>query len=299
MRTAKMLVAYYYYVVPYIALLFVSGSISERQNFEPFWPLGWTEMLGLDLVAVVLVVKLLFVIVGILAPFLHRKTWVRFLVFVAIFQVHALESSFGSINHQWYLWLYTSLIFVFLPNLWNTNSAPDAKRTFLLYIWFAQATAMLTYSMAGMWKFYFAFHQYLAGEVHTFAMEAFAYQVANWIPRLQAEAILAPYIIEYPAFAWPFYAIVPFLQLFALWAMVRTSLQKTWALMLVLFHIGTFLTMGISFHPLVILIIILFFATPFAKEDLSFREFMLDLPVIGQILEWWKRRKALPQAETT
>lgn len=196
MHAAKTLVAYYYYIVPYIALLFVYDSISQRQNFEPFWPLWWAETFHLDLAAVALLLKALFVTAGILAPFLHHKAWVRFLVFVAIFQMHALESSFGSVNHQWYLWLYTSLIFVFLPNIWIANSTPDTKRTFLLHIWFAQAAAMLTYSMAGMWKFYFAFHQYMLGEVHTFAMQAFAYQVANWVPRLQAEALLAPYIIE-------------------------------------------------------------------------------------------------------
>jgi len=44
--------------------------------------------------------------------------------------------------------------------------------------------------------------------------------------------------------------------------------------------------MGISFHPLIILLIVLFFGTPFAKKSMTIKEFVYDLPVIGQLLEW-------------
>jgi len=292
MEKARTLVSYYYYVLPYIALLFVSNGILDRQNFDPFWPLLWSTHFNIDYATVVVIVKTSFVIVAALAAFLHKHTFFRILVFLAILHVHAIESSFGAINHQWYLWLYTSFIFIFLPNIWSEEKkTQDTDRKFLLFIWFAQALAMLTYSMAGLWKFVFALQQNIVGEVDGFALEAFSYQIANWVPRLQSEAILAPYVIAYPEVGWFFYVGLHFLQLFALWVMVRPSLQKIWALTLIIFHIGTYLTMGISFHPLVILIIILFFNTPFAKKSATAKDLVYDLPIVGQLLEWFARRR--------
>lgn len=289
---AKVLVSYYYYILPYVALLFAANPISSRQNFEPHWPLLWADIFTLEYSSIALFTKLLFVVVSIIAVFGYRRLFVRVAVFLVIFQVHALESSFGSINHQWYLWLYSSFLFIFLPSIWSVaTEAFEKKRLFLLTIWGAQALAALTYTMAGMWKIFFAVVQAGQGSVHGFSPDAFAYQVANWVPRLQAEALLAPFIIEYPHVVWPFYVSLIFLQLFTLWIMIRPSLQRLWVALLVLFHIGTLLAMGISFHPLVILMIVLFFGSPFIPEKNTFQRILADLPVLGG-LYLYVRRKA-------
>lgn len=284
-----MLVSYYYYAMPLMALWFVYTSFLARENFDPMWPLAWVEWLSLEYISVILVLKLAFVAATLGAVFFHHHRWARILLFVALWQVHAFESSFLALNHQWYLLLYTSCIFIFLPNIWHTDIAHvahDARRRFLLFIWGAQAIVMLTYTLAGLWKFVFAYGQYMAGEVHTFAMEAFAYQVANWGPRLQEDALLAPFIINNPEVAWPFYALLPFLQLFAIWVMVRPSLQRVWAVLLILFHIGTFLAMHISFTQFVFILAILFFNSPFVPARTTARELLYDLPVIGHLLSW-------------
>lgn len=150
---------------------------------------------------------------------------------------------------------------------------------------------MLLYTMAGLQKLVAVYTQATAGQINPFSMNAFAYQIADWLPQLQTEALLAPFIIYHPVWGWLPYIALIFLQFFSLWVMVRTSLQKVWAFCLVIFHIATYFTMGISFHPLVILDIILFFNSPFVPERLSLRQFVFDLPVLGQVLEWFARRK--------
>lgn len=284
MRTAKVLIKYYYLVVPYAAFLYATNTIANRENFDPLWPLVWTQWLSIPYIDVVLFLKVGFIAAGLLGVFFYKKRWVRVLIFLAIWQIHALESSFSFINHQWYLWLYTSCIFIFLPDIWNRIASIEENRKFLLAIWTAQAIGLLTYTMAGLWKFIFAFHQWSIGEVHGLAVSAFSYQVANWVPRLQAEAVLAPYIIAYPEISWPFYVTLHFIQIFAIWAMVRTSLQKIWGVLLFTFHVATLLTMGISFHPLAILIIVLYLNTPFTPDDMSVRRIIRDLPILGYLI---------------
>ena len=295
MQKARTLVSAYYYFLPFVAFLFANNPVIGRENFEPFWPIAWVQLVGLEYETVAITLKLAFIVVALIAVFLHRHRVPRFLVFLVLLHVQAFESSFGNVNHQWYLWLYTSLIFTFLPDIWSIRTpSRDRKQVFLMHIWLAQALAMLTYTMAGMWKFIISAHQFFLGEVHGFSVHAFAYQIANWTTRLQEEAVLAPYIIHYPELGWPFYVGVHFLQLFAIWTVVRPSLQKFWALMLVLFHIGTYLTMGISFHPLIILIIILFFFSPFTPEHVSVRQFIRDLPILTHLVYWMERKRNKP-----
>jgi len=38
-------------------------------------------------------------------------------VVLAIFQVHALLSSFVQVDHHWYPWLYVSFLLIFLPDI--------------------------------------------------------------------------------------------------------------------------------------------------------------------------------------
>ncbi|MEX0918051.1 MAG: hypothetical protein WDZ93_02755 [Candidatus Paceibacterota bacterium] len=282
---ARTLVSYYYYVIPLLAFTFLQASFSGRTSYDPFWPLWWSG--SLEFTTVVTVVKLLFIVASLLGLLFHRFLLVRMLVFLAIWQVHAFESSFGHINHQWYGWLYTSFVFVFLPAGWHQAGLAFARaRSFLLYVWFAQALVMLTYTLAGMHKWIAVVTQYLAGEIHGLHVQAFAYQSADMVLRLQSEAILAPSVIMHPEWWWPFYAGFYFIQVAAFWVMIRPSLQRSWAFLLIVFHFGTMLTMGITFSQSILLLIVLFFHTPFHRPYRNVHEFIRDLPVIGQVVEW-------------
>jgi hypothetical protein len=72
--------------------------------------------------------------------------------------------------------------------------------------------------------------------------------------------------------------------------MVRPSLQKIWAFELILFHIGTTLTMGVSFTPFVLLLGLLFFNSPFGRNT-TIKEMLFDVPIFGQCIEWLMKHK--------
>ncbi len=284
MEKARTLVSYFYYLAPFGAFLFFTGMWATKQNFDPIWPLWWVQQFDLSYEATYNIVRFAFVICTLIGVLAHPYRIGRLLVFFAFWQAHALESSFGGPNHQWYLWVYVAAFFVFLPNLWHQHDASrDTRRTFLLYVWAAQAIMMLMYTMAGFHKLLGTAMQYLAGEIHGFSMHAFAYQIADWIPKLQREAVLAPFIIAHPEWGWFPYLAIQFIQFFSLWVMVRMSLQKVWAVLLLVFHIGTFMVMGIEFNPLLILVIVMFFHSPFLGDQ-SIKRLLYDLPVVGQLL---------------
>jgi hypothetical protein len=292
MEAATTLVASYYYILPFAAFIFAGNHFSARQNFEPVWSLAWVDVVSLEYGSVVALVRLAAVAISLLGVLWYRHRAVRILVFLMLFQIHAFESSFGAHNHQWNLWVYTSLVFVFLPDIWRPSVQGDTGRRFLLAIWTAQAVVALMYSMAGMQKILTGLQQHAIGEVSGFSVLGFAYHIAYWAPRLQEEVALGLFIIAHPVAGWiPFVAMI-FIQFFSLWVMIRVGLHRIWAVVIVLFHIGTYFTMGISFHPLILLVIALFFYSPFAKERYSFREFVLDLPIVGQAVEWWGKRRA-------
>lgn len=285
----KTLVRILYLFLPFLAYLFLKDFPTPftRQNFQPLWPLWWAHALSLDVDTLVNIVRFGFLASALTGLLLYKKWWGRAIVFLGIWQAQALASSFSHISHQWYLWLYVSLIFVLLPDtIWTGTRDTEKRRIFLLVIWWGQALVMLVYTMAGTWKVVAAIDQLLQGEIGGFSSYGLPYQVANWLPQLQNEAVLAPFVITHPLIVWPAYLLVQYMQLFALWTMIRPSLQKIWAFELVLFHIGTCLIMGIYFDPFIPIILILFFNSPFTLTSISFADTLYDLPLIGLVLKW-------------
>jgi hypothetical protein len=259
-------------------------------GYSPPWPLSWATYLSLSREATINILRFFFVAATIIGSFTYRRFLGRLLVFLGVWQIHAVLSSFYSPNHQWYPWLYTSFIFLFLPDIWKRIGDRDANKKFLLMIWCAQALILLTYTLSGFWKFAFLFLQVMNGEVHGFAIDGFAYQIASWLPRLDYKVILGEFIIDHPVIGWPIYVGSYFLEFFALWAAVRPSLQKLWATGLVIFHFGTIVVMGIQFMPSILILIILFFNSPFTPHEFSIKKVIYDLPIVGQILSLFKNK---------
>jgi len=134
--------------------------------------------------------------------------------------------------------------------------------------------------MSGLGKFLGVYHQFVAGQTHGLSPQAFAYQIANWLPKFQANPILGSYLIEHPLLGWPLYAGIHFVMILSLWALFRPQLQKLWASALILFHVGTYVAMGISFVPPIILLILLFFNSPFVKPGDTAFTWLFQKPVL-------------------
>jgi len=265
----------FYFLLPFLVFGFANNS-PNRLNFEPWWANAWIEWIGLEFSDAFNIMRAACITLAIAGVFIHRYRAGRILICMMLWQIHAFESSFGSINHQWYPWLYVSFAFIFLPGFRHTESV-EYRRQFLLYLWTGQAIVAGVYSLAGLHKLVYAYLQAQEGLIHAFHPWGFSYQVADWIPKLQQEAILSSFVVEHPFVVAPFYMVFVVIQFFSWWIMVRPSLQQAWACVFILFHMGTRFTMGIEFPQWMILVTILFLPSPFVNSA-SIRELWEDLP---------------------
>lgn len=268
---AKSIVQFYYYIQIFIAYLHVRNVVMfyDRSGFSPIWPTSWTQ--NFSYMSVVTFIHLFYIIAVVLGAIFYKYKGARGLAFLGILQFHALQSSFGQPYHQMYPVLFTSFLFIFLPDVFKAVKVSniDTKK-FLLVFWGAQAYLLLIYSMSGVLKL-------LSGD---FGPEAFALQVANWLPMIQEKPLLGNLPINYPYFFWPFYLGIIYFQTFAIWAAFRPQLQKIWGLALLSFHFGTLLFMAIVFPENVLLLALFFLNSPFQQSGRA-RDMLYSFPLFG------------------
>lgn len=266
MERAYTTIAYFYYLLPVAAYQYVGNVTLNRVNFSPMGaPLAWVDWLDISYPEVLSIVRLGFIGVALIAPFFHSSRIMRVLVFLAFWQAHALESSFGDYNHQWYPWLYVSFLFIFLPS--SKQSTPESNRVYLLYLFAAQMTVALIYMLAGTHKVIYSFIQTAAGQIGGLSATGLSYQVADWVPKLGAEAAYGDLVVNTPEIAFPAYLALIAVQILAPLAVLLPQTQRAWAVCIVAFHIGTYLIMGIQFPQWILLVPLLFFHAPLLKRS--------------------------------
>ena len=280
---AARLVPFMYYFMTFIAFMNLEGLnhliSNPRGELSPRWPIFWAGYF--DQAAATSAIIIFFVISSLIAAVFYRNILARVLAFLGFLQFHAFNSSFGYPNHQWDVWLWVSFIFIFFPNIWSQSVSEATKKKFLLVFWAAQAYLLMTYSMSGLGKIYDSVWQALAGEAHSFSLDAAALHVSTLLYSLQQSTPLGPLIVEHPWLGWiPFVGII-YLEFFSLYVAFTPSLHRIWGVGLVLFHMGTYLAMRAIFVSPVPLLLLLLLSSPFpGKPGLAP---LIDLPLFGKL----------------
>ena len=122
--------------------------------------------------------------------------------------------------------------------------------------------------------------------------------VALRLLQTQSRSALGPWIIHHPWLTWPGLPAAIYLELFSFWIAFRPALQRSWAAGLILFHLGTFFTMTITFPQSSFLLALLLFQSPFAPGDFPpWKTCFLQLPLAGGVLKMLKsiQRKFIDQ----
>lgn len=245
------------------------------------WPVAWLELVGVHRFSpVVFAFGLGTALLGVLAPQLRV---VRVAVLVGLLEVLALKYSFGKIHHLMHGWLYASFIFAFfLP---NAAFAPERasrveRQSGLLAIQAAQAMVALTYSLAGLGKLLGAVYQAALGQITPLHPSALALHIADRLLQTHPESVLGPFMIDHALALWPMMLATLYLQLFAFVAAFRPRLHRLWGFGLIGFHVVTALSMTIDFSPNILLLGLLFLASPTAPRE---RPTVQDLPGVGGV----------------
>ncbi|MDZ4285358.1 MAG: hypothetical protein U1A23_00340 [Candidatus Sungbacteria bacterium] len=276
---AVRIVPFFYYVLFFIAFQRLEGLnaifTQGHGDFMARWPIFWAAHVDYQHAVTGIVVG--FVFAALIGAFCWRYRIARVAAFGGVLQYHAFLSSFGGPQHQLDLWLWTAFLLIFLPDIRIKQAeTSDDRKTFLLVFWTIQAFVLLTYSMSGFLKLYEALMQYLNGQAHAFSFDALALHASTLLLRMHETVPLAPLVINHPFLGWlPFIGVLC-LELFSFFIAFKPSLHRQWALGLVLFHIGTYLVMRAIFVSPSILLMILFFESPFQKQNYSWRDSWRD-----------------------
>jgi len=273
----------FYYVLEFITFQqLMRFDQLGREMAAPMWPIFWVRYLG-EYAAYTPHLFLIFLTVATtLAAVWYRYRPARILVFLAILQYQSYMISLFGQEHDFYVPLFVSFFFIFLPDIWEKREYPEElRRRFTSIFWGAQAYILLTYTMSGFYKITTFFEQYAAGGAHYFSRDAAALYVAYWQTQFERTTVLGNFIVEHQFLSSLGLIAAFYVLTFSMCVSILPRIHRFWGIGLILFHLSTVMSLGVIFIYNVLFVSVFFLMSPFASEKNDWRELLRDLPVIG------------------
>jgi len=261
------------------------GSFLGRDSMEPLWPVWWMGSgAPSDLhIQIILYTNLAAVLLVLMLPQFRA---LRIFCFLSFLQYVAFRNSFGKINHWGHLLLFTSFLFIFLPAGWHKlKPTRTAKAATTLIIGTCIAVILVTYSMSGLGKIIVGVMQAAQGQPNSFSPDSLARHIADRMLETGQDSALGDIIVNMPLLGWPMMAATVYFQLASVFIIFRPELHRFWGAIHLLFHVGVYLTMTISFNNSVFMLALLLLASPFAPDDTCPFATLTRLPLIGRIFK--------------
>lgn len=129
---AQFLVRVHYFYFLYCSIGLFSRwdfTIGPQTTLEFIPPLAWLSLV--DFPTAITIIRVLFIVASLLASIVPQWRWVRILAFVSALEFVSLYFSVLLLDVDWYVWLLTSFMLIFLPGGWsNPIKLPNlARRT--------------------------------------------------------------------------------------------------------------------------------------------------------------------------
>ena len=288
---AQTLVRAFYAFLLYLATLqfTTAGDLLARRTPTPLWPVVWLHWTrgvsgGYALLA-------FYFATNVLGAFFVRWRAARLVVFLGLLEFVALKNSFGKVGHSLHLPVLVAGLLVFLPEGWTrpASLAPRALRQqTLLIFWLAQAAVLLAYTMSGLGKLGGAVEQICQRQPNVFLPGAFGEHIAQRLVQTSSHSSLGDWIIHHPYLTWPLMPCAVIFETGALLAAFRPALGRPVAALLLLFHVGTFFTMTITFPQNCLLLALFFFPSPFEPSTLRWQTLLFDVPFARSLGACWQ-----------
>ena len=276
-----------------------AGDLLSQRAYSPLWPVGWLSWThgtagGYALLGFYFTTNL-----G--GFFFVRWRAARLAVFLGLLEFVALKNSFGKVGHSLHLPVLVAGILIFLPTGW-TLPAPSAPRLLrqrtLLACWSAQAVILMAYTMSGLAKLSGGLYQLVTGQPSVFLPGALGEHIAQRLIQTSSHSTLGNWIIHHPWLTWPLMPSAVVFETFALLAAFRPSLSRPVAASLILFHVGTYFTMTITFPQNCLLLALFFFPSPFEPLNLSWQTVLSDVPLARWIWTVWQSKRSPNHGES-
>ena len=268
------------------------GGLMDRATYAPLWPVEWLRWTGAGTGHRALL--FFYVATNVLGAFVPEWRIARLLVFLGLLEYVGLKESYGKIGHSLHLPLLVAGVLVFLPRGWHRASETVSRRlrqSTLLVFWLAQAAVLMSYTMSGAAKLGGALWQVVHLQPNALLPGAFGALIAKRLLDTHSASLLGGWIIRHPFLTWPLFPAAIYVEWFALWVAFRPAVARAWAAALIVFHVGTYVTMTIAFPQSCFLLAVLFFASPFEPDNLRWQNVVLEVPLIGGFWKKWQSEK--------
>lgn len=296
---AQILTRAFYAFLLYLAISQLDGNLPpllEHAPASPLWPIAWLRWTP-PAAAAPRVLMAFYLATNVLGAFTVSWRASRVLTFLGLLEFVAYKNSFGKIGHSLHLPLLVAGAFALLPDGWDRPAPQVGRRTrqeTLLVFWLAQAGVLMSYTMSGVAKLSAGLYQLFAGQPNAFSPGGLSAIIAQRLLQTHSSTLLGTWIVHHPYLTWPALPAAIYLELFAFLVAFRPSLGRPWAALLVLFHVGTYLTMTISFPQSCFLLVIFFFPSPFESDRTrSWQQRLLDIPVISGLYRFLQTTRRL------
>ncbi len=194
----------------------------------------------------------------------HRAP--RIAVAAGLLVAVALTAVPGNTSHERHGWLWVSCLLAAWP-----VSAGDGTRFSreldLLGIWSVQIMVGLIYGLSGAWKLVGAIWQAARGQLSTLSPEGVERLVVVRRSIDGAAAWTADWMPPVTALWLGFWGVALAELLVPIWLVRRPEHHRALGVVLVAFHVGAYLLLGIDFWTQVVLVVVLFVFSPWSLRD--------------------------------
>jgi hypothetical protein len=245
------------------------------------WPISWVNALPAPWgVAFIGVIGLAGAGGAAVRPESRTARWIAAPAFLLVI---SLENSFGKVGHDQTALVVVLFVFVLLPSTGGGTARARRRRQMaeLDVWWLAQACLLLGYTSSGIHKVVTGIAQAAAGEVGTFH----PYALANHIGRRVANGDAGPIadvVVHWPLLGWPAYLAVVYVETVAVFVAFRPRLYRTWGTLLVCFHAGTLLLLGVDFIDTIAVLVLLLVVSPI-DAGAGWRAQLADVPGVRTV----------------
>ena len=288
---AQTLVRAFYAFTLYLAVTQITtlGDLLARRPFAQLWPVAWLHWThGTQGVFALLA---FYLATNVLGPFFVEWRAARVAVFLGLLEFVALKNSYGKIGHSLHLPVLVAGVLVLLPAGWTwpaTLAPRRLRQQTLLVFWLAQAAILLSYTMSGLGKLGGGVWQLTTGQPSVFLPGAFGEHIAQRLVQTDSHSTLGDWIIHHPLLTWPLMPAAVVFETVAFLAAFRPALGRPVAALLILFHVGTYFTMTITFPQNCLLLALFFFASPFEPTNPDWQNAVFSLPLARRAWTKWQ-----------
>ncbi len=300
---------------------------TSQEFIEPLWPLFGVNPANHPLaVAVVLGTWVLSAFSMTVQP---RWTGAGVIHAIAVFVLIAIANSDGRFGHNWYAFLFISLILALLPLKSETNKtvnllpfAPNCASThlgsstaitrsnrhyYMMVFWGAQLVICTFYFLTGVWKIRSLIACAALPNIKCeLTHKVLTNIAAQELIQLQPTAPLHQILFIFPWFGFVAYLGTIWLHSISLIIAFRPQTHLLFGTLRSIFHLGTFVLFGVNFSAMTAAVLPLFVFSPFHGPERPLWQQIASLPPLGSLLKIlktvlspWPFSKTFQQKKTT